>query len=94
MTIKGAEGHNVTNFEQLFVVILDEVYNSAKAVSETHIVKNIDVKDEENRKVIPAGAEGSELEQFPKGFYSLLTKIGLMMFISLFLGLVFILICL
>ncbi|WIY58898.1 FtsX-like permease family protein [Bacillus arachidis] len=103
LTIKGTEGRTLTNLGSLFVVVPDEVYNSAKKVSATRIVKNIDVKDEKNgkvlteklRKVMPAGAGETEFEQpfnaFYTSFHGMLEATGLMMFIGLFLGLVFLL---
>lgn len=101
LTIQGAEGRNITNLGELFVVVPDEVYNSAKAVSDTRIVKNIDVKDEKNskvlteklKKVMPAGESevAVPFNDFYTGFRSMLEATGLMMFIGLFLGLVFLL---
>ncbi|PEY31723.1 ABC transporter permease [Bacillus cereus] len=103
LTIKGAEGRTLTNLGELFVVVPDAVYNSAKKVSETRIVKNIDVKDEKNgkvlteklRKAMPVGAGETEFKQpfndFYTGFHEMLEATGLMMFIGLFLGLVFLL---
>ncbi|MBY0599090.1 ABC transporter permease [Bacillus bingmayongensis] len=101
LTIQGAEGRNVTNLGELFVVVPDEVYNNAKAVSDTRIVKNIDVKDEKNskvlteklKKVMPIGESEVALpfNDFYTGFHGMLEATGLMMFIGLFLGLVFLL---
>ncbi|MEH7458368.1 ABC transporter permease [Bacillus sp. JJ1127] len=101
LTIQGAEGRNITNLGELFVIVPDEVYNSAKAVAETRIVKNIDVKDEKNskvlteklKKVMPIGESEVALpfNDFYTGFHSMLEATGLMMFIGLFLGLVFLL---
>ncbi|MEN1938623.1 ABC transporter permease [Paenibacillus sp. 102] len=101
LTIQGAEGRNITNLGELFVVVPDEVYNSVKAVSSTRIVKNIDVKDENNskvlteklKKVMPAGESEVALpfNDFYTGFHGMLEATGLMMFIGLFLGLVFLL---
>jgi len=101
LTIKGAEGRNITNLGELFVVVPDEVYKSAKAVADTRIVKNIDVKDERNskvlteklKKVMPAGESevARPFNDFYTGFHGMLEATGLMMFIGLFLGLVFLL---
>ncbi|PGE93647.1 ABC transporter permease [Bacillus pseudomycoides] len=101
LTIKGAEGRNITNLGELFVVVPDEVYKSAKAVADTRIVKNIDVKDEKNskvlteklKKVMPAGEPevARPFNDFYTGFHGMLEATGLMMFIGLFLGLVFLL---
>ncbi|PDY46488.1 ABC transporter permease [Bacillus pseudomycoides] len=101
LTIKGAEGRNITNLGELFVVVPDEVYKSAKAVADTRIVKNIDVKDEKNskvlteklKKVMPAGESevARPFNDFYTGFHGMLEATGLMMFIGLFLGLVFLL---
>ncbi|MDM5190496.1 ABC transporter permease [Bacillus sp. DX4.1] len=101
LTIKGAEGRNLTNLGELFVVVPDEVYDSAKKVAGTRIVKNIDVKDEKNskvlteklKKVMPAGQSevAVPFNDFYTGFHGMLEATGLMMFIGLFLGLVFLL---
>ncbi|MEI4619635.1 ABC transporter permease [Bacillus cereus] len=101
LTIQGAEGRNITNLGELFVIVPDEIYNSVKAVSSTRIVKNIDVKDENNskvlteklKKVMPAGESEVALpfNDFYTGFHGMLEATGLMMFIGLFLGLVFLL---
>ncbi|TKH18587.1 ABC transporter permease, partial [Bacillus wiedmannii] len=103
LKIKDAEGRNVTNLGELFVVVPDEAYNSAKKVSKTRIVKNIDVKDEKNakvlteklRKLMPDEVGKSVFEQpfndFYTGFRGMMESSGLMMFIGLFLGLVFLL---
>ena len=101
LTIKGVDNHNITNLSELFVIVPDQVYEQAKKASGTRIVKNIDVKDERNSKAlteklakaIPAGK--SEIEapfrDFYTGFQAGLEATGLMMFIGLFLGLVFLL---
>ncbi|WIY60805.1 ABC transporter permease [Bacillus arachidis] len=101
LAIKGTGSNNVTNLGELFVIVPDQVYEQAKKVVGTRIVKNIDVKDERNSKVLteklakvmPAGK--SEIEtpfrDFYSGFHAGLEATGLMMFIGLFLGLVFLL---
>jgi putative ABC transport system permease protein len=77
------------------------MYEQAKQAFGTRIVKNIDVKDERNSKVLtekltkvmPAGE--SEMvpafRDFYTGFHMGLEATGLMMFIGMFLGLVFLL---
>ena len=42
---------NITNLYELLVVVPDEVYEQAKTIG-SHTVKNIDVKDERNSKVL------------------------------------------
>ncbi|PFR27510.1 ABC transporter permease [Bacillus cereus] len=101
LTIKGVDNRNITNLSELFVIVPDQVYEQAKKISGTRVVKNIDVKDEKNSKVLteklakamPVGK--SEIEapfrDFYTGFQAGLEATGLMMFIGLFLGLVFLL---
>ena len=43
---------NITNLYELLVVVPDEVYEQAKKTIGSHTVKNIDVKDERNSKVL------------------------------------------
>ncbi|PFK46789.1 ABC transporter permease [Bacillus cereus] len=101
LTITGTGSKNITNLGELFVIVPDQVYEQAKKVSGTRVVKNIDVKDERNSKVLteklakimPTGK--SEIEtpfrDFYTGFHMGIEATGLMMFIGLFLGLVFLL---
>ncbi|WP_410983965.1 ABC transporter permease [Bacillus cereus] len=101
LTIKDVDNRNITNLSELFVIVPDQVYEAVKKGNETRIVKNIDVKDERNSKVltkklakaIPAGKSEIEtlFKDFYTGFQASLEATGLMMFIGLFLGLVFLL---
>ncbi|PFR38530.1 FtsX-like permease family protein [Bacillus thuringiensis] len=92
---------NITNLYELVVVVPDEVYEQAKKTVGSHIVQNIDVKDERNSKVLTEKlkqviskeyAEGQE--QF-RDFYTIfrdgIEMSGLIMFSGIFLGLVFLL---
>ncbi|WP_439874388.1 ABC transporter permease [Bacillus mycoides] len=101
LKIKGVNSRSVTNLNELFVIVPDQTYEQAKQVNETRIVKNIDVKGERNSKELTAKLAGvmpaseSEVlkpfEDFYTGFQMGLETTGLMMFIGLFLGLVFLL---
>ncbi|WP_459503522.1 ABC transporter permease [Bacillus sp. C1] len=101
LTIKGVENRNLTNLSELFVIVPDQVYEQAKQAAGTRIVKNIDVKDERNTKeltaklakVMPAGKMeiDAPFKEFDTGFQASIEATGLMMFIGLFLGLVFLL---
>ncbi|AJG74522.1 ABC transporter permease [Bacillus cereus] len=101
LKIKGVNSRSVTNLNELFVIVPDQTYEQAKQVNETRIVKNIDVKGERNSKeltaklasVMPAGESEilKPFHDFYTGFQTGLETTGLMMFIGLFLGLVFLL---
>ncbi|GAB6595540.1 ABC transporter permease [Bacillus cereus] len=101
LKIKGVNSRSVTNLNELFVIVPDQTYEQAKQVNETRIVKNIDVKGERNSKeltaklasVMPAGESEilKPFNDFYTGFQTGLETTGLMMFIGLFLGLVFLL---
>ncbi|MCU5428978.1 ABC transporter permease [Bacillus cereus] len=103
LTIQAAEGRGLTNLGELIVVIPDDVYKQAKKVNETRIVKNINVKNERSskelteklQKALPVpNEEIQSLESF-KDFYTdfrrSIEAAGVMMFIGVFLGLVFLL---
>ncbi|MCU5314532.1 ABC transporter permease [Bacillus cereus] len=101
LKIKGVNSRSVTNLNELFVIVPDQTYEQAKQVNETRTVKNIDVKGERNSKeltaklasVMPAGESEilKPFHDFYTGFQMGLETTGLMMFIGLFLGLVFLL---
>ncbi|MGG2063832.1 FtsX-like permease family protein [Bacillus sp. S14(2024)] len=100
LTIKGVEGRNVTNLGELVVVVPDDVYEQAKKVTGTRVVKNIDVKNEKNSKaltekltkVMPGNLEPAPVfRDFYTGFKGGIEATGMMMFIGIFLGLVFLL---
>lgn len=77
------------------------MYEQAKQAFGTRVVKNIDVKDEKDSKVLtekltkvmPAGESEMvpSFRDFYTGFHMGLEGTGLMMFIGMFLGLVFLL---
>ncbi|KIL73933.1 ABC transporter permease [Bacillus badius] len=103
LTIQGAEGRGLTNLGELVVVVPDDVYKQAKKVAGTRIVKNVNVKNErsskelteELQKALPVPSEEMQsLESF-KDFYTDFRRgieaTGVMMFIGVFLGLVFLL---
>ncbi|MDA1785098.1 ABC transporter permease [Bacillus cereus] len=95
------QAKNITNLYELLVVVPDEVYEQAKKTIGSHTVKNIDVKDERNSKVLTEklkkviseeDAEGREqFSDFYTIFRSGIETSGLMMFSGIFLGLVFLL---
>lgn len=100
LTIKGAEGRNVTNLGELVVVVPDDVYEQAKKTDETRVVKNINVKNEKDSKslteklvkIMPRESETAPVfRDFYTGFKGGMEATGMMMFIGVFLGLVFLL---
>ncbi|MDI6534228.1 ABC transporter permease [Bacillus mycoides] len=101
LTIQGANNNAITNLGELVVVVSDEMYEQAKQAFGTRVVKNIDVKDERSSKVltekltkvIPASESemAPPFRDFYTGFHMGLEATGLMMFIGMFLGLVFLL---
>ncbi|OOQ94467.1 ABC transporter permease [Bacillus cereus] len=101
LAIQGANDNAITNLGELVVVVSDETYEQAKQAFGTRVVKNIDVKDERNSKVLtekltkvmPAGESEMvpSFRDFYTGFQMGLEGTGLMMFIGMFLGLVFLL---
>ncbi|HHB1767325.1 TPA: ABC transporter permease [Bacillus cereus] len=101
LNIKGVNSRSLTNLNELFVIVPDQTYEQAKQVHETRTVKNIDVKGERESKeltaklasIMPAGESEvlKPFNDFYTGFQMGLETTGLMMFIGLFLGLVFLL---
>lgn len=101
LTIQGANNTAITNLGELVIVVSDEMYEQAKQAFGTRAVKNIDVKDERNSKVVteklakvmPVGESEMvpSFRDFYTGFQMGLEGTGLMMFIGMFLGLVFLL---
>lgn len=101
LNIKGVNSRSLTNLNELFVIVPDQTYEQAKQVHETRAVKNIDVKGERNSKeltaklasIMPAGESEvlKPFNDFYTGFQMGIETTGLMMFIGLFLGLVFLL---
>ena len=101
LQVKAVQAQNITNLYELLVVVPDEVYEQAKKTNGAHTVKNIDVKDERNskvlteklKKVLPEeDADGrAQFSDFYTIFRSGIETSGLMMFSGMFLGLVFLL---
>ncbi|HDX9591417.1 TPA: ABC transporter permease [Bacillus pseudomycoides] len=100
LTIKDAESRNVTNLGELVVVVPDDVYEQAKKTVETRVVKNMNVKNEKDSKVlteklVKTMSRESEaapvFRDFYTGFKGGMEAAGMMMFIGVFLGLVFLL---
>ncbi|MGD2277653.1 ABC transporter permease [Bacillus wiedmannii] len=101
LKIQGANDVAVTNLGELVVVVSDDMYEQAKQAFGTRVVKNIDVKGERNSKeltaklasIMPAGESEvlKPFNDFYTGFQMGIETTGLMMFIGLFLGLVFLL---
>ncbi|ENQ3107163.1 putative ABC transport system permease protein [Bacillus sp. 491mf] len=100
LTIKDAEGLNVTNLGEVVVVVPDAVYEQAKKTSKTRVVQNVNVKNEKDSKVLteklvkvmPRGSEFAPVfKDFYTGFKDGMEEAGMMMFIGVFLGLVFLL---
>ncbi|AIY74505.1 TPA: ABC transporter permease [Bacillus tropicus] len=101
LKIKGVNNRSLTNLNELFVIVPDKTYEQVKQVNKTRTVKNIDVKGERNSKeltaklasIMPAGESEvlKPFNDFYTGFQMGLETTGLMMFIGLFLGLVFLL---
>lgn len=101
LNIKGVNSRSLTNLNELFVIVPDQTYEQVKQVHETRTVKNIDVKGERNSKeltaklasIMPAGESEvlKPFNDFYTGFQMGIETTGLMMFIGLFLGLVFLL---
>ena len=98
LTIQGAEERGLTNLGELVIIVPDAVYDSAKSVAGTRSVKNINIKNETDSKVLteklkkvtPSGEQGVEsFVDFYTGFHKQIEVTGLVMFIGIFLGLVF-----
>ncbi|MED2509073.1 ABC transporter permease, partial [Bacillus thuringiensis] len=99
--VKDVQAKNITNLYELLVVVPDEVYEQAKKTIGAHTVKNIDVKDERNSKVLTEKLKKLIPEEDTEGkeqfsdFYTIFRDgieiSGLMMFSGMFLGLVFLL---
>ncbi|MDV4151814.1 ABC transporter permease [Clostridium sp. AL.422] len=101
LTIKGAEGRSITNLNELIIIVPDKVYEKAKEGNGVRIVENINVKNEINSKslteklksIMPVGEYLSvqSFNDFYTGFKKQIEVTGLIMFIGIFLGLVFLL---
>ncbi|MRC56959.1 ABC transporter permease, partial [Bacillus thuringiensis] len=52
LKIQGANDVAMTNLGELVVVVSDEMYEQAKQAFGTRVVKNIDVKNEKDSKVL------------------------------------------
>ncbi|MCQ6531235.1 ABC transporter permease, partial [Bacillus mycoides] len=102
LTIKGEEIRRLTNFGELVLVVPDQIYNSAKQVGKTRIVKNINLKDEKNSSVLTEKLQEimpvtdptssvSKFESFYMEYHIGLMINGLFIFCGFFLGVVFLL---
>lgn len=101
LTIQGAEGSSLTNLDELIIIVPDEVYEGVKRIAGTRIVKNINIKNETNskvlteklKKIMPVGefASVQPFRDFYTDFHNQIEATGLVMFIGIFLGLVFLL---
>ncbi|WP_454054134.1 FtsX-like permease family protein [Clostridium sp. Marseille-Q7071] len=101
LTIKEAEGRSLTSLGELVVIVPDEVYESTKKIAGTRIVKNINVKNERNSKVlteklkkvmlVEEDASVQSFNDFYTDFEKGIEATGLIMFIGIFLGFVFLL---
>ena len=100
LTIKDAEGLNVTNLGEIVVVVPDAVYKQAKKTSETRVVQNVNVKNEKDSKVLTEklvkimprdSGPAPVFKDFYTGFKGGMEAAGMTMFIGVFLGLAFLL---
>lgn len=101
LTIQGAKERSITNLDELVIIVPDKVYEKAKEVNGVRTVENIDVKNEINAKslteklknIMPVGEFLSvqSFNDFYTGFREQIQVTGLIMFIGIFLGLVFLL---
>ncbi|MGY1423398.1 FtsX-like permease family protein [Bacillus cereus] len=96
--IKGIRNHRLTNLGELVVIVPDHLYKIVMQTQQTHIVKNIDVAQQEDSKelteslvkLIPKG-ENSTISTFYKMYIDFMNIYGLTLFIGSFLGLIFVL---
>lgn len=96
--IKGIRNHRLTNLGELVVIVPDHLYKMVMQTQQTHIVKNIDVTQQEDSKelteslvkLMPKG-ENSTISTFYKIYIDFMNIYGLTLFIGSFLGLIFVL---
>ncbi|WML34881.1 ABC transporter permease [Clostridium sp. OS1-26] len=101
LIIREAVGRSLTSLDELVIIVPNEVYESAKRIAGIRVVKNINIKNEKNsrilteklKKVMPVGefASVQPFRDFYTDFQSGIEATGLMMFIGIFLGFVFLL---
>ncbi|PGT56632.1 ABC transporter permease, partial [Bacillus cereus] len=103
VTIKGAAIRPLTNLGESVLVVSDQIYNSAKQVGKTRIIKNINIEDEQNssvlteklKKVMPnksiedesSNSEIPFFDSFYMQYHDDLMISGIFIFIGFFLGL-------
>lgn len=101
LTVKGARESSITNLNELVIIVPDKVYEKTKEVNGVKTVENISVKNEINAKsltekfnnIMPVEEFLSvrSFNDFYTGFQKQIQVTGLIMFIGIFLGLVFLL---
>ncbi|HDX9707968.1 TPA: ABC transporter permease [Bacillus thuringiensis] len=96
--IKGIENRKLTNLGELVVIVPDQLYTIVNQTRPTHIVKNIDVTQQEDSKelterllkIVPKD-ENLTIHAFYKVYINFMNMYGLTLFIGSFLGLIFVL---
>ncbi|MDA2074409.1 FtsX-like permease family protein [Bacillus cereus group sp. Bce041] len=96
--IKGIRNYRLTNLGELVVIVPDYLYKIVMQTQQTHIVKNVDVTQQEDSKelteslvkLMPNG-ENSTISTFYKIHIDFMNIYGLTLFIGSFLGLIFVL---
>ncbi|WP_242311788.1 ABC transporter permease [Bacillus cereus group sp. BfR-BA-01331] len=96
--IKGIRNYRLTNLGELVVIVPDYLYKIVMQTQQTHIVKNVDVTQQEDSKelteslvkLMPNG-ENSTISTFYKIYIDFMNIYGLTFFIGSFLGLIFVL---
>ena len=101
LKVKGAKESSITNLNELVIIVPDKVYEKAKEVNGVKTVENISVKNEINSKQLTEKLENimpvedylsvRSFNDFYTGFQKQIQVTGLIMFIGIFLGLVFLL---
>ncbi|OPA24271.1 ABC transporter permease [Bacillus cereus] len=98
VVIKGFRNNKLTNLGNLVIIIPDPLYKIVKQTHQTHIVKNIDVAQQEDSKeltesllkIVPLD-ENLTISTFYKTYINFMNMYGLTLFIGSFLGLIFVL---
>ncbi|MYW22389.1 hypothetical protein GTY48_01605 [Bacillus thuringiensis] len=96
--IKGIRNHRLTNLGELVVIVPDHLYKIVMQKQQKHIVKNIDVTQQEDSKELTERllklmpeSENSTISTFYKKYIDFMNIYGLTLFIGSFLGLIFVL---
>ncbi|SCC54791.1 ABC transporter permease [Bacillus wiedmannii] len=94
--VQGIEIRQLTNFEELVVIVPDQLYEMVKQKHQTHIVKNIDVTQQKDSKELTEGLlkivpDDVKINTFYKTYLDVMETYGTMLFIGGFLGVVFVL---